>query len=628
MTISVKRSRNIACASVSAVLSLCALSGWISGHLVLASFITGWKAMAPFTAFSVFLISVSLMAYNENKAKNRITFFTASGVIALLMIVAADRTGLVFEGFERSVIPAQLTTQISVVNTGVISPLTFFVLLISASVLILCSAVHFKIKHVISFACGFTVVFIGTIVVMGYILRNPILYGIISMPTGISFLFFGSSFILLSEAESFPARLLLGNNVGAIIMRRLFPLILLFIIMQGLFSNLPELFRYEKVFVTAVLIVILVVFSIIASVRVSSVIGNKIAELTDERDFARNEYVQSENKYETLVESLQEGIAILDMEGEILYSNPRMNEMFCAKPDNVERKKFFDFLEKGNNGWECYKNNLSSGKIDANDYEIIRSDGRRMAATVTIVPFLGSKSHYHGAIAGVVDITEKKCAEECLKESLANKEVLMRELFHRTKNNMQVICAFIRIKYYTLENGEQKEFLKSLENRILAMSLVHEKLYESKNLSRIDIESYTNDLCMLLISHSLSEKCSVGTVINTKGIVFPIEIATPYGLIMTECVMNSCKHAFKDKKTGTITINAVQKEDDMIELLYHDDGPGLPDQYNIKSLSSFGMKMISDLVTHQLHGSFEIDRVGGFGMRIIFRNSSADVSFK
>jgi PAS domain S-box-containing protein len=618
------RNRRIFYAAAAAVISLCALSGWITGNLVLASVISGSKAMAPLTAFSVLLISAAVISYNENKTTNIISFILALSVIVVLLFVTADRAGLFFVGFEHALIPASLVSTITEVNIGILSPLTIVVLFVSSSVLLICSAVQSKCKYAIVFICGGAVVFAGVIVIIGYVLHNPILSGIISLPTGMSYVMYGLAFIMLADQESFPARMLLGNTIAAIILRRLIPLIIIFIIIQGFFAHLPELFQYEKVFIDAVIIVMFVVFSILISVRASSVMSRKIVELTDERDLARHEYYKSESKYKTLVESLQEGIAVIDMQGVIEYSNPRLSEILCTRSESIEGKSFFDFIVSGKTAREYFQKNNISGGIENNDFEIVRSDGKRMVAAVTFVPFSGSDYTYHGAIAGVVDITDKKYAEESLKESLANKETLMRELFHRTKNNMQVICAFIRIKYYTLEDGDQKDFLKSLENRILAMSLIHEKLYESKNLSRIDIEKYTYDLSRLLISQALSGKCKIKTDINMKGIIFPIEIATTYGLILTELIINSCKYAFKDRKSGVISIITFRNDNNTVELLYRDDGPGLPDNFALEKISTFGMKMISDLVMHQLHGSLAVEKGNGFFLRICFTNMHPD----
>jgi hypothetical protein len=312
------RKQRITYAAVAAVISFCALMGWVTENLVFASIFAGWKAMAPLTALSVLLISVAIIAYNENKTKNPVAFLLALSVIIILMIVLADRAGLLFTGLEQLLIPKSLASSITNVNTGVISPLTIAVLFASSSVLILCSASKSKYKSAIVFICSIAVVFTGVLVALGYVLQNPILSGIVSLPTGFTFILYGIAIVMIADRESYPARLLIGNNIAAIILRRLFPLIMIFIIVQGLFVHLSELFENEKVFVAAIFIVIFVVFSILISIRTASAMSKKIMKLTDERDFARNEYYQSENKYETLVESLQEGIAILSKEGNTL----------------------------------------------------------------------------------------------------------------------------------------------------------------------------------------------------------------------------------------------------------------------------------------------------------------------
>ena len=219
------------------------------------------------------------------------------------------------------------------------------------------------------------------------------------------------------------------------------------------------------------------------------------------------------------------------------------------------------------------------------------------------------------------EIKERKQTEEQIKVSLKEKEVLLRELYHRTKNNMQVIISMLHLQSQNIEDDNVLEIFKKTENRIKSMALVHEKLYQTKNLSRVDLKEYFNDLLSLL---ARSYKDLAGGIrINTdmERVSVTIDYAIPCGLIINEIISNSFKHAFSETKKGEIRIGLKLQADGEIEIRVSDDGAGMPEGFDYREASSFGIQTIIALTEHQLQGKLDLNTDKGTEFQIRFKDS-------
>lgn len=607
--------------------SAAAAAGWLTGKLSLASLNPGWKAMAPFTVLIIFIISAAFV-FSEFIKQKRPLFYMSSALICIPLAVSIlDRTGIAFSGFEISFVPEISAKFIGSVNTGVMSPLTLAVFFFIAVGLGLIGSGRWKYSGSVVASIGLLTSCAGLIDIIGYLMRNRILQGIISFPTGIAFLFIGFCLILKADRNSFPAKIFLGERTSAVILRRIIPLVIAAICIQGFVFNLFGNLSIDSMYVIAVFTVILVLLVIAVSARVSLSLGKIIERLIDERETARTGYAESERKYETLVESLQEGIAVLDENGVIKYANPRMHEFF-GPGRIIENRALLDCIESID-GNKCgdFSRSIAAGEIINGECVIKGENGVYIYTLMTIVPF-GDRRKFNGAIAGIVDITDKKKTEEKLKESLESREVLLRELYHRTKNNMQVICGLIRLRINDIEDPKSKMYFKELDFRILAMSLVHQKLYESQNLSIIDIEDYTRDLSGQMVVNASNDKLKIKFDIDIQKILMPIECANPYGLLLAELITNSCKHAFKDTAEGLITISMKQIDGNKLRLVYSDNGRGLPKDFSLEHGDTFGFKIIRSLAENQMYGSLRILDSDGFSVEVVFPAEISETSLQ
>jgi len=221
-------------------------------------------------------------------------------------------------------------------------------------------------------------------------------------------------------------------------------------------------------------------------------------------------------------------------------------------------------------------------------------------------------------LAIVRDITANKRNEIELKKSLEEKDTLLRELYHRTKNNMQVISAMLQLQTFTMTDPELVRVLFETSNRIKTMALVHQKLYQSKDLSQINLKDYINELIALLkeLFNVDGEKIKIS--LNLEDQLILIDYAVPCGLIVNEIVSNTFKYAFPGEKRGNLEIDLVRKNNGSLVLTFKDDGIGLPQNFDIDSGSTLGMQLIKTLVVHQLDGNIEIDGTNGVKIEISF----------
>jgi PAS domain S-box-containing protein len=219
-------------------------------------------------------------------------------------------------------------------------------------------------------------------------------------------------------------------------------------------------------------------------------------------------------------------------------------------------------------------------------------------------------------IGNIMDITERKKADMKVKKSLEEKEVLLREVHHRVKNNLQIIASLLRLQEFTVDEEEVVDVLKESEGRVKSMAMVHENLYQSPTFSDINIKRYIEKLVSdILNTHGIPIE-SIKTDLIIEDVHLNIDTAIPLGLIVNELVTNSVKYAFPEKE-GTITIR-LKSLPEKFELKIVDDGIGLPKNLDIEKTETLGLKLVNSLV-NQIDGVMELDRTHGTEFKISFK---------
>ncbi|MEW5873157.1 MAG: PAS domain S-box protein [Chloroflexota bacterium] len=221
-------------------------------------------------------------------------------------------------------------------------------------------------------------------------------------------------------------------------------------------------------------------------------------------------------------------------------------------------------------------------------------------------------------LASGYDLTEIKHAEQKLRSALDEKEILLRELYHRTKNNMQVISSLLSLEAGRSQDETLRKALREMDNRIRAMSLVHQKLYQSGNLSSINLGEYFSDLVSALIR---AYQIAPGRVIfkqELEPIPALIDIAIPCGLIFSEIVSNIFKHAFPGGRSGEVRIRLARLETGAILLEVTDDGVGLPPGMDLRTQDSLGAQIAFGIAESQLKAQVQVESIRGVSWRIQF----------
>ncbi|MCQ1537551.1 PAS domain S-box protein [Methanocalculus taiwanensis] len=214
------------------------------------------------------------------------------------------------------------------------------------------------------------------------------------------------------------------------------------------------------------------------------------------------------------------------------------------------------------------------------------------------------------------DITEKKKREKETKQSLREKEILLKEIHHRVKNNMQVISSLLMLQRENIPDPRMRELFRESENRVFSIALVHEKLYRSDNLSRIHYGEYLEMIGdHILASRDISSE-RITLEIHAQDIYLPIDKAVPLSLITNELLTNSLKHAFPDGRKGTIRIELQSMGRDIL-YRFADDGIGFPAEIDFWNTTTLGMELVNNLVM-QLMGTISLYRDGGTRFEILF----------
>jgi two-component sensor histidine kinase len=212
-------------------------------------------------------------------------------------------------------------------------------------------------------------------------------------------------------------------------------------------------------------------------------------------------------------------------------------------------------------------------------------------------------------------------SETAVRASLDEKEVLLREIHHRVKNNMQVVSSLLKLQERQLSDDRIKRALRESQSRVHAMGLIHEVLYRTSDLSQIDLQRYVSSLVSSLVAMYAGQDDRVSLSINADGVRLGIDETVPCGLVINELISNSLKYAFPHEREGEIRIEAAQIGDNEVELRVSDNGVGIPPEVNFDNATTMGMRLVKGLVEIQLGGRIRLDREHGTRFLIVFERS-------
>ncbi|MCF8366487.1 MAG: response regulator [Bacteroidales bacterium] len=213
---------------------------------------------------------------------------------------------------------------------------------------------------------------------------------------------------------------------------------------------------------------------------------------------------------------------------------------------------------------------------------------------------------------------KRKIAEDNLKRSLAEKEILLKEVHHRVKNNMQIISSILKMQERQIGDPRLKIVLEESQNRIRSMALIHENLYRNENLANIMFSNYVKSLAGNLARTFSDQQGNVSFEYDIDDVYLPLDIGIPCGLIINELISNSFKYAFTENKNGKISIRLKQLDEQSFNLEVSDNGVGMPVDLDLEKSNSLGMKIVSKLVM-QIEGKMKYSYSNGAKFSIDFK---------
>jgi PAS domain S-box-containing protein len=346
-----------------------------------------------------------------------------------------------------------------------------------------------------------------------------------------------------------------------------------------------------------------------------------------ERSQAEKALRDSQERFRSMYEESPIGIELYDSDGKLLEVNKACLDMFGVA--DVEEIKGLDLFEDPNVTDEL-KERLRKGETAryevAFDFEKIEKLGLYETTKAGVVYLgvlitpLGVKEEraLGGYLVQVQDIDKQKRAQEQIQASLREKEVLLKEIHHRVKNNLQVISSLLDMTGMRIHDQQANDLITDARSKIHTMALIHTRLYRSERFDQIDMRNHILELVGYL-SQIYSEREGITPVVEPTTVNLAITQAIPCALVLNEVISNAFKHAFKQGQKGMIEISIKRSDSDTIFIRVKDDGIGIPEEVDIYKTDSLGLKLLRNLVHNQLKGKIDLKRDKGTEFIIEFK---------
>jgi len=347
-------------------------------------------------------------------------------------------------------------------------------------------------------------------------------------------------------------------------------------------------------------------------------LGYQGADIDVTERHQQEEKIRQHRTYlQALIEHNPLAIVGMDREGKITLCNSAFERLFQYERAEVMGRSVDEVLappEQLGEAQELTRRMLAGERI-----HVVAKRSRKDQVEVDVevygVPVMVQGTHY-GAFAMYHDITQRKRAEEELVSSLREKEVLLKEIHHRVKNNMQVISSLLSLQSSYISDPRVLAIFNDSQNRVKSMALIHEKLYQSKNLARVDFGEYTRSLISHLFDSYGVDPERISTEVQSDGVDLAIDTGRSCGLIVNELVSNALKHAFPGGRKGRVTVG-LERANGTCILRVSDDGVGFPAHVDFRNTESLGLQLVNTL-TEQLEGNIELSCNGGTTFTISF----------
>ena len=339
-----------------------------------------------------------------------------------------------------------------------------------------------------------------------------------------------------------------------------------------------------------------------------------------ERKAAEGALRESEAKYRLLTETSKDAILSFGMDGRVTYLNRAAIELGGYGEEEALQMNITDILptDQLSGFYERLSMRAAGGSgIFLYDVDFISKTGERTAVEVNSSA-IAEDDKPLGVLLTCRDITERKAAEERIKRSLRDMDVLMHEIHHRVKNNLQVVSSLLSMQARTTRNKEAIDVLSKSQSRINTMALIHTQLYESGDLSELNMKEFVGTLSEQLFRSYPVTDTKITPIVHVTDRKFPISVGVYVGLIINELLGNALQHAFGGRKEGKIEVDLAASDSGRVNLMVSDDGAGLPPGFDINESKTLGLRLVKILTEDQLQGRLEVISDGGVTFNMEF----------
>jgi PAS domain S-box-containing protein len=354
-------------------------------------------------------------------------------------------------------------------------------------------------------------------------------------------------------------------------------------------------------------------------------------DITD-RKHAEQTLKVSEERFRLISENTSDLISIISFSNnpKFKYVSPAYSKFLNYKPSELEGADCFQYVHPDDlkNLLPLLEKYLKKKEIAKKGKTILEFNG------IIEYRFKDKKGKWHriestinkikeDLLVVARDVTERRQQQEKIKVSLKEKEILLQEIHHRVKNNLQIISSLLYLQSKNVDSPAVLEHLQDSQSRVKSMALIHEKLYQSNDLANINFKDYVKSLANSLVQTYCKNRSTVGLDININDVFLSIDKAIPCGLIINELLTNSLKYAFPNINNGKINIElksfkGTGKSKDSYHLCVSDNGIGIPADFDYNKTNSLGIKLVNNL-TNQLDGVLEIENGNGTLFKIMFK---------
>ncbi len=327
---------------------------------------------------------------------------------------------------------------------------------------------------------------------------------------------------------------------------------------------------------------------------------------------------ESEEKFRQLAENINSVFYIFNPHSKkIEYLSPAFKTIWGMEPDEfyLDSDQLYKFIHPED--IEQVSAVESTSPIPELEYRIIRPDKKVRWIYTKSFPLKDDKGEIYRIVGLSEDITQRKNTEEQIKNSLKEKELLLREIHHRVKNNLQIISSLLSLQSSYIKDQQTLEIFRDSQNRVKSMALVHEKLYQMKDLAGIDLPEYINDLTQMLRNTYRRQAGAINFHLDIDKIVLNIDMAIGLGLIINELISNVYKHAFPNQMKGEVYVAVKTEKNNSLTVRVEDNGVGFPENINFYNTESLGLQLVNTLV-EQHWGKIKLQNKNGAHFKITF----------